>query len=211
MVYVVNGVPVSGVDIILKKDFVCFALQKMEIHPLIFDQPPQYSIDHQPQEDLNQQSMDDVYNKWDNMIESRNELLQTLGKILRQREQAANLSTHTLEPSRHFNSIYYDDDDDDDYEESTIPLNEMFPQDLCLLQSHPHLLVTPLFDANEDECFDPGGEFDEIEACLTSNSISPEIDDADFDPEGDILLLEKLLSDDTSPLPPKELHFEVLR
>ncbi|GJT60735.1 hypothetical protein Tco_1004268 [Tanacetum coccineum] len=28
-----------------------------------FDQPSQYSIDHQPQEDLNQQSMDDVYNK----------------------------------------------------------------------------------------------------------------------------------------------------
>ncbi|GKE14589.1 hypothetical protein Tco_1422166 [Tanacetum coccineum] len=58
------------------------------------------------------------------------------------------------------------------------------------------------------------GKFDEIEACLTSNSISPEIDDADFDPEGDILLLEKLLSDDTSPLsplPPKEHNFEELK
>ncbi|GJX21624.1 hypothetical protein Tco_0226069 [Tanacetum coccineum] len=69
------------------------------------------------------------------------------------------------------------------------------------------LLVTHLSELNEDECFNPGG--DEIEACLTSDSIPPKIDDADFDPEGDILLLEKLLSDDTpSPLPPKELYFE---
>ncbi|GJS57312.1 hypothetical protein Tco_0652096 [Tanacetum coccineum] len=40
-----------------------------------------------------------------------------------------------------------------------------------------------------------------------SNS-SMRIDDADFDLEGDLLLLEKLLNDDpSSPLPPKELHF----
>ncbi|GKB03112.1 reverse transcriptase domain-containing protein [Tanacetum coccineum] len=53
-----------------------------------------------------------------------------------------------------------------------------------------------------------GGDFifEEIEACLTNDSIPPGIDDADFDPEGDLLLLEKLLP--SSPLPPKELHFE---
>ncbi|GKD13951.1 hypothetical protein Tco_1198358, partial [Tanacetum coccineum] len=70
----------------------------------------------------------------------------------------------------------------------------------------PDLLVTPLSKLNEDECFDPGGDFilEEIKACLTSDSILPGIDDDDFDPEGDILLLEKLLNDDpTSPLHPK--------
>ncbi|GKF86383.1 hypothetical protein Tco_0254210, partial [Tanacetum coccineum] len=37
------------------------------------------------------------------------------------------------------------------------------------------------------------------------------IDSADFDPEGDILLLEKLLNDDISfPLSLKELHFKGL-
>ncbi|GKB79201.1 reverse transcriptase domain-containing protein [Tanacetum coccineum] len=59
-----------------------------------------------------------------------------------------------------------------------------------------------------------GGDFvlEEIEACLTSDSIPPGIDDADFDPEGDILLLEKLLNDDPSSLLPlKELHFEELK
>ncbi|GJX81305.1 reverse transcriptase domain-containing protein [Tanacetum coccineum] len=43
-----------------------------------------------------------------------------------------------------------------------------------------------------------GSDFvlEEIEACLTRDSISIRIDDADFDLEGDILLVEKLLNDD---------------
>ncbi|GKA31908.1 reverse transcriptase domain-containing protein [Tanacetum coccineum] len=59
-----------------------------------------------------------------------------------------------------------------------------------------------------------GGDFilEEIEACLTSNSIPPRIYDADFDSEGDILLLKKLLNDDpSSPLLLKELNFEELK
>ncbi|GJZ30827.1 reverse transcriptase domain-containing protein [Tanacetum coccineum] len=58
------------------------------------------------------------------------------------------------------------------------------------------------------------GDFilEEIEACLTNDSIPSGIDDADFDPEGDLLLLEKLLNDDpSSPLPLKELHFEEIK
>ncbi|GKF50413.1 hypothetical protein Tco_0146880 [Tanacetum coccineum] len=58
-----------------------------------------------------------------------------------------------------------------------------------------------------------GSDFilEEIEACLTNDSIPPGIDDDDFDSEGDFLLLEKLLNDDpSSPLPPKELNLEEL-
>ncbi|GKG26417.1 hypothetical protein Tco_0399563, partial [Tanacetum coccineum] len=58
------------------------------------------------------------------------------------------------------------------------------------------------------------GDFilEEIEACLTNDSIPPEIDDDDFNPNGDLLLLEKLLNDDpSSPLPLKELHVEELK
>ncbi|GJX23923.1 hypothetical protein Tco_0228368 [Tanacetum coccineum] len=76
------------------------------------------------------------------------------------------------------------------------------------------LLVTLLSKLNEDECFDPGGDFvlEEIEDCPTSDSIPSGIDDDDFDLEGDILLLKKLLNDDpSSPLPPKELNFEELK
>ncbi|GJR36705.1 hypothetical protein Tco_1212389 [Tanacetum coccineum] len=59
-----------------------------------------------------------------------------------------------------------------------------------------------------------GGDFilEEIEACLTNDSIPLGIDDADFNPEGDLLLLENLLNDDpSSPLPSKELHFEEIK
>ncbi|GJZ71722.1 reverse transcriptase domain-containing protein [Tanacetum coccineum] len=68
--------------------------------------------------------------------------------------------------------------------------------DLILSTSSPSL--TP---------FEGGGFIlEEIKACLTNDSIPPGIDDADFDPEGDLLLLEKLLNDDpSSPLPLKEL------
>ncbi|GJS08497.1 hypothetical protein Tco_0365293 [Tanacetum coccineum] len=106
---------------------------------------------------------------------------------------------------------------DDEYISSDV--NPLFDEVLENIKSkdsyvsnldEPDLLVTPLSDVNKDECFDPGG--DEIEACLTSDSILPGIDGADFDPEGDILLLQKLLNDDpSSPLPPKELYYEDLK
>ncbi|GJV11786.1 reverse transcriptase domain-containing protein [Tanacetum coccineum] len=54
--------------------------------------------------------------------------------------------------------------------------------------------------------------FEEIKACLTNDSIPLGIDDDDFDPEGDLFLIKKLLNDDpSSPLPPKELHVEELK
>nr|GEU46421.1 reverse transcriptase domain-containing protein [Tanacetum cinerariifolium] len=59
-----------------------------------------------------------------------------------------------------------------------------------------------------------GGDFilEEIEACLASKSIPSGINDTDFDPTGDILLIENLLNDDpSSPLPPKELNLEELK
>ncbi|GJX20103.1 hypothetical protein Tco_0222780 [Tanacetum coccineum] len=39
----------------------------------------------------------------------------------------------------------------------------------------PALLVTPLFDFNEDECFDPGGDVDEIEFLLHRDPSTPKI------------------------------------
>ncbi|GJQ95121.1 reverse transcriptase domain-containing protein [Tanacetum coccineum] len=59
-----------------------------------------------------------------------------------------------------------------------------------------------------------GGDFilEEIEACLTSESIPPGIDDANFDPKEDLLTLERLLnSDPTSTLPLKEQKFKELK
>ncbi|GJQ96355.1 hypothetical protein Tco_0007494 [Tanacetum coccineum] len=123
------------------------------------------------------------------------------------------------------NPLFESNDDftysDDEYISSDVnPLFNKVLEDIESEDSYvskldePDLLVTPLSKLNEDECFDPGGDFvlEEIEACLTSDLIPPGIDDDDFDPEGDILLLENLLNDDpSSPLPPKELNFEELK
>nr|GFA96604.1 reverse transcriptase domain-containing protein [Tanacetum cinerariifolium] len=60
-----------------------------------------------------------------------------------------------------------------------------------------------------------GGDFilEEIEACLTSESILPGINDTDLDLKGDIHLLEELLNNDPSlyPLLLKELNIEEVK
>nr|GEX66713.1 reverse transcriptase domain-containing protein [Tanacetum cinerariifolium] len=59
-----------------------------------------------------------------------------------------------------------------------------------------------------------GGDFilEEIEAYLASDSVPSGIDDAEFDLEGDIHLIEEILNNDPySPLPPKDLKFEELK
>nr|GEV49653.1 hypothetical protein [Tanacetum cinerariifolium] len=52
----------------------------------------------------------------------------------------------------------------------------------------PDLLVTPLSDANKDECFDSGDDDDEINVL--------DCEDGYYDSEGDILYLESFLNDD---------------
>jgi hypothetical protein len=53
---------------------------------------------------------------------------------------------------------------------------------------------------------------DEIEACLANDSIPKMVDHSNFDPEGDILLLEKLLNEEPSlSFPPKEVEFNPLK
>ncbi|GJZ90458.1 hypothetical protein Tco_0662385 [Tanacetum coccineum] len=190
--------------------------------------------------------------------EKLHKALQAVCEKLNQQEQAANVSTHTPEPSRCFNIIYdYDDAD----EENTIPLNEITSQNLPSIAitpvlptmepedslitgdenlstipekesdevikssvedlvpipsesedtsdndkfddeyissdvnalfdevlenieskdsyvsnlDEPALLVTPLSDFNEDDCFDPGGDVDEIELLLHRDPSTPKI------------------------------------
>ncbi|GJU38310.1 hypothetical protein Tco_1191267 [Tanacetum coccineum] len=71
----------------------------------------------------------------------------------------------------------------------------------------PTLLVTPLFDVNEDECFDPGGDIDEIDAFLDID-VPTNIKDSFHDSKGDIIYLESLLNDDTIPNLPSEVFLD---
>ncbi|GKA68029.1 hypothetical protein Tco_0767946, partial [Tanacetum coccineum] len=71
---------------------------------------------------------------------------------------------------------------DDEYISSDV--NPLFDEVLENIESkdsyvsnldEPALLVTPISDFNEDECFDPGGDFDEIELLLHRDPSTPKI------------------------------------
>ncbi|GJZ55167.1 reverse transcriptase domain-containing protein [Tanacetum coccineum] len=103
---------------------------------------------------------------------------------------------------------------DDEYISSEV--NPLFNEELEDIESNescfsnlddPDLSVTPLSDTNEDECFDPGGDIDEINAFLDMD-ISMDIEDGYYDLEGDIVYLESLLINDTIPNFPPEVFLD---
>ncbi|GKA92694.1 hypothetical protein Tco_0814619 [Tanacetum coccineum] len=69
----------------------------------------------------------------------------------------------------------------------------------------PVLLNTPLFD--KGECFDLGGNIDEIDAFLAIK-VSTCIEEGYYDSEGDVFYLESLLSDDTTHNLSLEVFFD---
>ncbi|GKE85907.1 hypothetical protein Tco_1559649, partial [Tanacetum coccineum] len=62
-------------------------------------------------------------------------------------------------------------------------------------------------DPIDDLIFDPGGDIDEIDTFLNVD-ISTDIKDDFYDSKGDVLYLESLLSDDTTPNPPPEVFLD---
>nr|GFB59088.1 reverse transcriptase domain-containing protein [Tanacetum cinerariifolium] len=73
---------------------------------------------------------------------------------------------------------------------------------------NPTLTFEPiLFDSSPSLTPFEGSDFilEEIDAYLKDESVSPKIDHADCDPEGDIFLIEKLLNNDPFQLPPMDL------
>nr|GEX35000.1 hypothetical protein [Tanacetum cinerariifolium] len=83
-----------------------------------YDCPPWFSLVYEQEPSYNQNYNDNYYPHNSSSFLCS---MQSMFEEYHQREQAANLSTHTTEPSRRLNSFCYDDDDDYDYEERTIP------------------------------------------------------------------------------------------
>ncbi|GJS70849.1 hypothetical protein Tco_0703690 [Tanacetum coccineum] len=72
--------------------------------------------------------------------------------------------------------------DEDIPDDSDIKIKDSYVSNL----DEPWLAYTPFFNFNEDECFDPGGEIDEIDAFLDIN-ISTDIENGYHNSEGDII------------------------
>ncbi|GKD15539.1 hypothetical protein Tco_1199946 [Tanacetum coccineum] len=69
------------------------------------------------------------------------------------------------------------------------------------------IFSNPLFDLDEEITSTKVDQIDD-EVLENTNSIPPGIDDVNLDPEGDILFLESLLYDNSSPRPPEEFNSE---
>ncbi|GJY52284.1 hypothetical protein Tco_0443131 [Tanacetum coccineum] len=122
------------------------------------------------------------------------------------------------------NSVIFSNPLFDSNDDFTFSDDESFPEE-DVLKENFKIYSNPLFKFDDEYISsDVNPLFNEVLEDIKSKDsyvskldepvfdlIPPGINGADFDPEGDILLLEKLLNDDISfPLPPKELHFEGL-
>ncbi|GJX60716.1 hypothetical protein Tco_0292106, partial [Tanacetum coccineum] len=97
---------------------------------------------------------------------------------------------------------------DDTSDNSTRELYVHVPNVLFDLESKKNDWKNILYDDPIDDLiFDPGGDVDEIDAFLDID-IPTNIKDGFYDSKGDVLYLESLLSDDTTPSPPPEVFLD---
>nr|GFB04380.1 hypothetical protein [Tanacetum cinerariifolium] len=255
-VYVVNGVLASDVDMVLGKDYASFALQEIEIHPLMFLIRTLSMILQMFSPTLHNLSTSHTrvsYVDSEDSLIMENEELSTIPD--KELDKFINFSVEDLVPIlsepddtsgsdseydlsscddfspidvlegnsvTFLNPLFDSNDDftssddeslsDEDVPEDNVKMysnplfefddeyissdvNPLFDEVLKNIKNkdsydynldEPDLLVTPLSDANEDECFDPGGNFDEIDAFLDIDT-SMNIKDGYRDSKGDIL------------------------
>ncbi|GKG35874.1 hypothetical protein Tco_0441028, partial [Tanacetum coccineum] len=98
--------------------------------------------------------------------------------------------------------------DDESFSDKDVPKeiysNPLFDEEIISTKIDPHhfntsIISSPKIDSILEEFF---GELAHIDL------IPPGINEADFDPEEEIRLVEKLLYDNSSPRPPKEFNSE---
>ncbi|GJR83460.1 hypothetical protein Tco_0154245 [Tanacetum coccineum] len=103
-----------------------------------------------------------------------------------------------------------------DIDEDFTSSDESFSEE-DVLNENFKIFSNPLFDLDEEITSTKVDQIDdEIDSLLDEfageltlpHSIPPGIDDVNLDPEGDILFLESLLYDNSSPCPPKEFNSE---
>nr|GFA95343.1 reverse transcriptase domain-containing protein [Tanacetum cinerariifolium] len=115
-----------------------------------------------------------------------------------------NTSRYSYNDAESINRIDVSDVACEEYPQEVLGFSGNFESD------NPTSTCEPII-ANSSPSLTPfkGGDFvlEEIEAYLTSDSIPSRIDDAEFDPDGDIRLIKEILNKDMhSPLPSNDLN-----
>ncbi|GKD82971.1 hypothetical protein Tco_1349810, partial [Tanacetum coccineum] len=128
-------------------------------------------------------------------------------------------SNHIFDSNNDFTSSDDESLSDEDVPEENFKIysNPLFDEEIISTKIDPHHfnaesdLIESLL--NRDTSIVSSSKFDSLLEQFSGelahiNLISPEIDEADFDPEEEIRLVEKLLYDNSSPRPPEELNYE---
>nr|GEX78813.1 hypothetical protein [Tanacetum cinerariifolium] len=146
-----------------------------------FDQPPQYTIDHK--EDLNQQSMNDVDDRCNKIIESGNKIIQIWGEMDKFSPEFETFCDHSKE-TRSGNTTHAD--------------NSLLEYDLFCFKIEPdqeRLINLVKSNIPDNSSNDP--LLEEADLFLASdNSIPSGIENFADDSKRDIRFLEELLIDD---------------
>ncbi|GJS56993.1 hypothetical protein Tco_0651777 [Tanacetum coccineum] len=90
--------------------------------------------------------------------------------------------------------VYLPPPEDDDNEKEKQEMVEDVENENSNVSYSDESVLLHTFFSDEDECFDPGGDNDEIDVFLAIE-ISTYIEEGYYDSEGDVLYLERLLID----------------
>nr|GEW48175.1 hypothetical protein [Tanacetum cinerariifolium] len=167
MVYVVNGVLASGVDMVLEKEFPGFAFQDPEDSFIMKDEDLS-TIPEKESDEFIKSSVDDlvpILSESEDTSKSNSECDLPFDDESLSDEDVSEDNVKIYSNSLfEFNDEYISNNINPLFDEVLEDIESKVSYDSNL--DEPTLLVTPLFDANKDECFDPGDDVDEIELLL---------------------------------------------
>ncbi|GJY75533.1 hypothetical protein Tco_0480649 [Tanacetum coccineum] len=179
-------------------------------------QPPQYTVNHP------------IFNAQNELLNSQNKIMEQMtsicdmvGQYMQKKEEDRRIAEDQAAKDRYWKiPICYDDDED--YTIAITPVDQIDDEVLENTNSIPPGIEYLCFNAESDllesllhrdtsinDSQKIDSPLDEFTGELTlPHSIPPGIDDVNLDPEGDILFLESLLYDNSSPRPPEEFNSE---
>nr|GEX45535.1 hypothetical protein [Tanacetum cinerariifolium] len=133
------------------------------------------------------------------LFDSNNDFTSSDDELLSDEDVPKNNVKIYLNPLFEFNDEFIPSDINPHFDEVLEDIKSKASYDSNL--DEPALLLIPLFDSNKDECFDRGGDVDEINGF----DMPSDFEVGYYDLEGDVLYLESFLSDDTTPNLPLEV------
>ncbi|GJR69139.1 hypothetical protein Tco_0015204 [Tanacetum coccineum] len=162
-------------------------------------QPPQYTVNHP------------IFNSQNKLMEQLTSIRDMVGQYIQKKEEENRIEEEQAAKDRYWKILWYEHLDTILEMESDELIKSSVENLVQILSesedSSNESLLHRDTSINDSQKID--SLLDEFPGELTlPHSIPPGIDDVNLDPEGDILFLESLLYDNSSPRPPEEFNSE---